>query len=41
MAAPAFAPDDIQNTAVGGCPHPSEAGHTKLAATLKATFNAI
>jgi len=41
MDAPAFAPGDIQNTAIGGCPHPNDSGHTKLADKLKATFNAI
>jgi hypothetical protein len=32
---------DIQNTALGGSPHPSAAGHTKMAAALNASFNAI
>ncbi len=41
MTAPAFVPADIQNTAIGGCPHPSDSGHTKLAAQLKKTFDAI
>lgn len=41
MTAPAFVPADIQNTAIGGCPHPSDSGHTKLADQLKKTFDAI
>jgi hypothetical protein len=32
---------DIQNTALGGSPHPSAAGHAKMANALNATFNAI
>jgi hypothetical protein len=32
---------DFQSTAIGGSPHPSAAGHTKMANTLNATFNAI
>ncbi|HZM79850.1 MAG TPA: hypothetical protein VFC19_29310 [Candidatus Limnocylindrales bacterium] len=36
-----LAPADIQVTAVGGCPHPNRAGHTKYAKTLDATFKAI
>ena len=32
---------DIQNTAIGGSPHPSAAGHTKMATALAAKFVAI
>jgi hypothetical protein len=39
--APAFVAGDIQVTAIGGSPHPSPAGQTKLANTLNAAFNAI
>jgi hypothetical protein len=39
--APGFLAVDIQNTAIGGSPHPSAAGHTKLANTLAATYRAI
>jgi hypothetical protein len=38
MVPPQFFSADIQNTAVGGCPHPSDRGHTKLADTLSATY---
>ncbi|MBB5867319.1 hypothetical protein F4553_000698 [Allocatelliglobosispora scoriae] len=41
QAAPAFVAADIQVTAIGGSPHPSAAGQTKLANTLNAAFNAI
>jgi len=40
-AAPAFAAADIQDTAIGGCPHPSAAGHTRLSNTLDAAYRAI
>jgi hypothetical protein len=29
---------EIQDTAVGGCPHPNDAGHKKLAGVLSATY---
>jgi hypothetical protein len=32
---------DIQNTAIGGSPHPSAAGHTKMSNALAAKFTAI
>jgi hypothetical protein len=32
---------DFQDTALGGSPHPSDKGHTKLANTLSAAFNAL
>jgi hypothetical protein len=32
---------DIQNTAIGGSPHPSAAGHTKMANALSAKFAAM
>jgi hypothetical protein len=32
---------DIQNTSIGGSPHPSAAGHTKMATALAAQFVAI
>ncbi|HEY0640392.1 MAG TPA: hypothetical protein VGD67_22405 [Pseudonocardiaceae bacterium] len=41
QAAPGFLAADIQNTAIGGSPHPSAAGQTKLSNTLNAAFNAI
>ena len=40
-ASPIAVAADIQTTAIGGSPHPSAAGHTKMANTLNATFNAI
>lgn len=39
--APIMLGADIQDTAVGGAPHPSAAGQTKLATTLDGTFKAI
>lgn len=38
---PTFTAADMQVTAGGGSPHPSPAGHAKLAATLAAVFNQI
>jgi hypothetical protein len=40
-ASPLTVAADFQTTAIGGSPHPSAAGHTKMANTLNATFNAI
>jgi hypothetical protein len=34
----ALATNEIQDTAVGGCPHPNDAGHKKLAGVLSATY---
>lgn len=39
--APGFVAADIQNTAIGGSPHPSVAGQTKLSNTLNAAFRAL
>lgn len=39
--APALMAADIQRTAIGGSPHPSAAGQTKLANTLNAAFIAL
>ncbi|WP_147252503.1 hypothetical protein [Micromonospora endolithica] len=35
---PALGPGDIQQTGLGGCPHPNEPGHRKLAAVLDNVF---
>lgn len=39
--APVFGAADIQDTALGGSPHPSAAGHTKLANALLAAYRAL
>jgi len=41
QAPPFFVPGDIQTTTIGGSPHPSAQGHTKLANTLDATYRAM
>lgn len=41
QAAPALLPGDIQNTGIGGSPHPNDNGHTKLANTLNTAFNGL
>jgi hypothetical protein len=38
---PALTGNDIQNTGIGGSPHPNASGHGKLANTLNAAFNAL
>jgi len=40
MTPPAnFGAADIQDTAIGGCPHPNDSGHKKLADLLKTTYD--
>jgi hypothetical protein len=41
QAAPALTVGDIQNTGIGGSPHPNDSGHTKLSTTLNAAFNGL
>lgn len=39
MTPPNFGAGDLQNTALGGCPHPNDSGHKKLADQLKTTYD--
>ncbi|MFF5173237.1 hypothetical protein ACFY3U_11425 [Micromonospora sp. NPDC000089] len=36
---PALALNNIQDTGLGGCPHPNSTGHDALARTLNGVFN--
>ena len=38
---PALTANDLQNTGLGGSPHPNASGHTKLANALSAAYNAL
>lgn len=41
MDPPALGAADIQDTALGGCPHPNVRGHQKIADKLKTTYDGM